>query len=250
MQKLALIVVISLGCGSAILSQCYPEQHSTNWYDGWYACTIEENPNSMRSASHWLMIDLGDNYRLRGSHWWNFNYPEQLEAGVKTVDIDYSVDGRDWNYLKTVSLPKASGLSTYEGVTGPDLEDVEARFVLLTVKETYGSSCAGLSEISIEGIKSGNTTSVANVTGDLCLTSKISPNPVVTNTTISLEGICNEKINWILTDGLGRTLRKSSAQLAPPFKFDMDLSDLPAGIYNLSFYNGVMSIQEKIIKVH
>jgi hypothetical protein len=195
------------------------------------------------------MIDFGENYRLQSTHWWNFNYPDQLEAGVKTVDIDYSVDGRNWNYLKTVSIPQASGLSTYEGIEGPDLENIEARFVLLTVKETYGSSCAGLSEISIEGIKSGNTTSVADVRGDLCLNTKISPNPVVTNTTITLEGVCNEKINWILTDGLGRTLRKSDAQLTLPFQFDMDLSDLPAGIYNLSFYNGVTTAQEKIIKV-
>lgn len=249
MQKLTLFALFLMGFGYTLSSQCYPDQHSTNWYDGWYACTIKENPNSQRSASHWLMIDFGENYRLQSTHWWNFNYPDQLEAGVKTVDIDYSVDGRNWNYLKTVSIPQASGLSTYEGIEGPDLENIEARFVLLTVKETYGSSCAGLSEISIEGIKSGNTTSVADVRGDLCLNTKISPNPVVTNTTITLEGVCNEKINWILTDGLGRTLRKSDAQLTLPFQFDMDLSDLPAGIYNLSFFNGLMTAQEKIVKI-
>ncbi|MEY2949829.1 MAG: discoidin domain-containing protein [Saprospiraceae bacterium] len=232
-----------------LIGQCFPNQHSTNWFDGWYACEMKTNPNPSRSASHWLMIDLGENYRLQGSHWWNFNYPDQLSSGIKSADIDYSVDGVNWSYLKTVSLPQATGLPNYEGIVGPDLEDVEARYVLVTVKETYGNICAGLAEISIEGIKSGSTTPVANVTNEWCLQTKISPNPVVANTMVSLEGICEDKVHWILTDGLGRTLRKSNAQLAPPFQFDLDLSDLPAGVYNLSFFNGITSSQEKIIKI-
>ncbi len=231
-------------------NQCHPLRHSTDWFEGWYACAKKESPNPARTASHWLLIDLGDPHLLQKSHWWNFNYPKKLDSGVKVLEIDYSMDGENWKFLKSVEIPKATGSIEYEGFEGPDLEDVEARYVLLTVIQTYGESCAGLSEVSIEGIKSATTTSTKRFNPSACLQAKIAPNPVFGNATIDLEGLCEGQVFWNVTDLMGRKLMESSSSVILPIKFELDFSRLPAGVYQINFFNNNTSLHEKIIKVN
>ena len=248
MKKLLLLPFIILPY--LAYNQCHPLRHSTDWFEGWYACSVKPNPNPARSASHWLLIDLGDPHRLQKSYWWNFNYPKKLDSGVKVMEIDYSVDGETWKFLKSVNLPKATGEIDYEGFEGPDLDDVEARYVLLTVIQTYGESCAGLSEVSIEGIKSETTTSTKRFNPSVCLQAKIAPNPVFGNATIDLAGLCEGQVYWNVTDIMGRKLMETGIGLTLPLKFDLDFSRLPAGVYQINFFNNNTSLHEKIIKVN
>ena len=231
--------------------QCFPLQHSTDWTAAWYACKPAANPNKFRKEGHWLMIDLGQIRMLTKSRLWNFNYPDQLNSGISKLEIDYSLDGKTWSFLKRVDLPKAPGIPQYEGIIGPDF-NVDARYVLLNVLETYGHACAGLSEISIETEKTSISTPVKEVFHEqICIKANIFPNPFIDHTTISVEGLCTEGISWILTDIAGRIINRSSeTPLYPPFTLNLNWENLQSGIYYLTLNNGKSRLQEKLIKIN
>ncbi len=131
-------------------AQCFPDRHSTNWFDGWISCEPTPNPNPQRGDSHWIMYDLGNLYELGHSHFWNANDPAHLDYGINEVVIDYSLDGISWNELGNYSFSQASGLSTYEGETGPDFTGLSLKYVLITVLSNHGGSCYGFGEARFE----------------------------------------------------------------------------------------------------
>lgn len=131
-------------------AQCFPDRHSTNWFDGWISCELTPNPNPQRGDSHWIMYDLGNLYELGHSHFWNANDPSHLDYGINEVVIDYSLDGIDWKELGNYSFSQASGLSTYEGETGPDFTGLYLKYVLITVLSNHGGTCYGFGEARFE----------------------------------------------------------------------------------------------------
>ena len=195
------------------------------------------------------MIDLGNVRKITKSHFWNFNYPDQLQSGIAKLEIDYSLDGANWAFLKRVELPKASGLPRYEGLAGPEF-NVDARYVLLSVVETWGHPCAGLSEISLVTEESSRVTPIKEIFNDpICLSASVFPNPFTDIVNLSIEGNCQEPISWVLTDVAGRVLRKSTLQVTPPLEFDLDLKSLQSGVYFLTLSNGKTMRQEKLVKI-
>lgn len=146
-----ILTICFLLSGQMLFSQCFPDRHNTTWYDSWISCTPSANPNAVRGESHWLMYNLGHDYLLKESKFWNANQPDFLQDGLKDVVIDYSLDGIIWQEWGVFTIPQGSGQNHYEGIEGPDFSTapVAARYVLITAIDNYGGGCYSLSELKI-----------------------------------------------------------------------------------------------------
>ena len=129
--------------------QCYEDRHTTNAFDGWVSCTPTVNPNPTHGSSHWIRYDFSQVYPLHDVVFWNLNHPEYADDGIKDVIVEYSDNGTSWTLFDTVTIPRAPASGYYEGVLGPDLGGLSARYLLLTALNNYGGGCFGLSEIKV-----------------------------------------------------------------------------------------------------
>lgn len=126
-----------------------PDRHSTNSFDGWVSCTEAPSPNTSRPNGHWIMYDLGQRYLLGASHIWNINDPDNLDAGIKEMAIDYSDDGTNWTTLGIFNMDRSDGSLFYNGTVGPHFVSTNIQYILFTALDNYGASCSGFSEIKI-----------------------------------------------------------------------------------------------------
>ena len=139
MKNIFCVFVFCFGTATVVVyGQCYPDRHNTNWFDGWVSCETYPNPNADRGLSHWIMYDFDKPYKFSQMHIWNTNDPDHLGAGLKDVSIDYSMDGRNWTQAGEFTFEQAMGISTYEGSIGPDLEGIQAQFILITALDNWG----------------------------------------------------------------------------------------------------------------
>ncbi len=131
--------------------ECNDDTHSINIQDSWLSCEIAASPNANRPDSHWIMYDFGYVYSIGTTQFWNYNVAGETGKGLKNIIIDYSLDGITWMEAATFQLGVASGLNTYIGEAGPDLNDIDARYILITIVDIWGNgSCAGLSEVRFD----------------------------------------------------------------------------------------------------
>ncbi len=174
MKKITIFYFLFLHISNLLLSQCNADRHSALLVDNWMSCEMSENPNSERGLSHWIMYNFGQSYTLNKSTIWNCNAFRQEDAGIQNYVIDYSSNGLDWNELGEYTLGQSLASTFYEGEAGPDFEGLDTQYILITALNTYGSSCACLSEIRFEtsGI------SVSNIElNNLKLDLTLAPNP-------------------------------------------------------------------------
>lgn len=154
MKKIILKYITFLAIYGSFLinlpAQCANENHSTHPQDSWLSCSSSTNPNPDRGNSHWLRYDLGYIYHLTSTQFWNYNVADATNKGFKNIAIDYSTDGITWSNATTFELAQAPGTNDYTGVAGPDLSGLAARYILLTALDTWGNSCAGLSEVKFD----------------------------------------------------------------------------------------------------
>ncbi len=130
---------------------CSPTQNLINNSEGsWVSCTTSPNPNTARSTlTKWIKYDFGDVYKFQGTRVWNYNVLSETDKGFKNVVVDYSTDGTTWQSLGTSYLwQQAPGSSDYSGFAGPNLNDVKARYILVSAVDTWGNACAGFSKIT------------------------------------------------------------------------------------------------------
>lgn len=215
-------IFIILFCALATQLQaqmCNDDTHSTNSFDSWVSCQMAINPNPARANSHWVLYDFGYVYSIGPTYFWNYNVMGQTNRGMKNLIIDYSLDGINWTQATTFQLSQATGLSTYIGEYGPDLNDIDARYILITATDTWGTSgCAGLSEakFEIQGLVSNEDIVETVKTLDLY------PNPAENFISIRTDYDLNEVI----------LLSVAGTELA---RFDnrerIDVSYLPSGAY-------------------
>ena len=90
MKKLLILITFILFVNTNLQSQCFPDRHNSNWFDGWISCATSNNPNTSRGNTHWLLYDLNHKYKLGQMHVWNSNAINHLNDGVKNVVIDIS----------------------------------------------------------------------------------------------------------------------------------------------------------------
>lgn len=192
-------------------AQCFPDRHSTNWFDGWISCEESQNPNPERGMSHWIMYDLGRPWLLKDIHIWNANDPAHLDWGIQEAVFEYSLDGINWETLDSMVIAQATGLPNYEGGSGPDFNEAEAQFILITAKSSWGGECVGFSEIRINAdqlVGSSDITQISNRCFDLLVT----PNPFTYRADVIVRTQCEGDIQYVLTDLYGKNVKSGVIQ--------------------------------------
>jgi len=229
-----LFTVISILCIEVFTSaQCYPDRHSTNWFDGWVSCTAAMNPNTEHGMSHWILYDFGSPYQLGQMKVWNTNDPEHLDWGIREAIIDVSLDGIQWTTVGEFVLSQASGSPIYEGSSGPDLDGVEGRFVLITAKNNWGGECFGLSELRIAAEET-ILSSIEDPEANACISLSAFPNPFVEYTDILIESRCPAPYAYQVYDMLGRIVETGvQPGGVGSVRIHLDLHKLPQGTYQI-----------------
>lgn len=249
MKKNILISIAIMLTWQFAFSQCFPQRHSTNYFDGWISCNAAPNPNPARPAGHFIMYDYKKVFALGETTIWNTNDPSHLDWGMRDVAIDYSTDGINWEHAGEFIFPQASGLSTYEGVSGPYLENIEARYLLITALSNYGGECFGLSEIKInaEEVIISDVETPETLT---CMDVVVYPNPFAEKITINIKSACTGDFQYRLMNALGREILVEKINVNSGQSLNIEIGrDLPSGTYMLSLESGGRSIQKSIVKI-
>ena len=232
-------------------SQCFPNRHSTNFFDGWVSCEPAANPNPARQMSHFIMYDFGKLYKLGQMTIWNSNDPSHLDWGMRDVAIDYSADGETWVNAGDFTFSQASGLSTYEGEEGPFLNDIKARFLLITAINNYGGTCFGLGEMHVAGEEVEIISDVEDVAELECVNVSIYPNPFAEKMTMVLSPGCSGDLRVTVYDAGGRLISNESTSLITGQQKSMELGqNLPVGSYRLNLEYGGKAVQRTLVKMN
>ena len=251
MKKIYILILAFFLVQQFGIAQCYPDRHSTNFFDGWVSCETALNPNPARGKGHFIMYDYGKLYALGQMKIWNSNDPSHLDWGMQDVVMDYSVDGEAWTEAGQFTFEQANGLSTYEGFDGPDLNGIEAQYLLITGLSNFGSNdCFGLGEIKIsaeEVVVSG----VEDISQLDCIGVTVYPNPFADKVTLLVSPECSGDLRLTVYDALGKVLEFQTAHLISAQRQSIELGEkLPAGTYMLKLENGGKSIQRSIVKIN
>jgi len=227
MKQFIIILIIATFAGQSLQAQCYEDRHSTNVHDSWLSCATSDNPNPSKADSHWLLYNLGQPTEIFKSTFWNFNYPAQLENGLQSISIDYSLDSVSWVALPDLILEQAPGSSLYEGIDGPDFNGASMQYILITANSNYGGDCFGLSEIRF-ATASDEPVAVNEIESSL-FEITIQPNPFSNQFTFS----SNVKIDLIqIYDTAGKLI---NSVYQPNSNEAIDISYLQSGNYFLNF---------------
>lgn len=236
--------------------QCFPDRHSTNWFDGWISCEATPNPNNKYGESHWILYDLGNHYRVGKIELWNTNDPAHLDWGIREANIDYSEDGINWISGGKFTLAKGDGHSRYEDQKGPDLKNAVFRYLLITPLTNWGGTCYGFSELRLEAELKKETTAIEEVTASAevnaapCLEVAVYPNPFVEVSGVHVNSQCEEVINYQVLDLLGRPVQTGILNAGSGGSF-LRLSghNWPTGTYYLTMQQGQQRLQKRILKL-
>ncbi len=215
-------IILSILCSSLFIpsgySQCYPDRHSTNWFDSWISCSQKPNPNPIYGDSHWILFDFVHHYKMDAMKVWNLNDPERLNWGIRELDVDYSLDSMIWEHAGVFTLDKAEGTNRYEGMNWVGIDIPEARYVLLTSRSNYGSSCAGLSEIRFSAEKVQIPVDVDNQTGDRSeIHVYAEPNPFTDLFRLNVELDAPATVDIQITDMFGRQMYQDQMEVLNQF---------------------------------
>lgn len=230
-------------------TQCFPDRHSTNFFDGWISCEPAASPNPNRPVSHFILYDFNKTYELGQMKIWNTNDPSRTTWGMRDVVIDYSIDGQTWQSAGEHTFLQASGLSTYEGTDGPDLGGIEARYLLITALNNYGGECYGLSEMHVEGeeVVISNTDEVEELE---CVGVNFFPNPFVNQVTLDLASTCQGPLRYTIFDQTGKILDNKVLNLLPGQQQSHSIgAELIPGSYRIRIEFNGKSIQRNLIKM-
>jgi PA14 domain len=133
---------------------CSPTDNITTSSEAaWATCNnTVANPNTARASSaNWILYDFTDRYKFNTSRIWNYNVVGETSKGFKNVTVDYSLDGTTWQPLGTSYLwQQAPGDADYSGFSGPNFNDIKARYILVSAIDNWGGACAGFNKISFD----------------------------------------------------------------------------------------------------
>jgi len=228
-------------------SQCLDDDaHNTSLNSMWLSCETFPNPLGELGNNHWLLYEFDEVQSIEDLTIWNSNHPEYLDAGIKTLRIDFSSDGAVWSQLGTAELEIGEGSPDY---TGRDLvfEEFEAKYVLLTSIENHGGPCTGLGEVRF------NLGDFSTSTEDTFLSSliSISPNPADQYVDIAFGDIITDKISYQVVDATGRILQREVTEMSLIRDgLTLATADLPDGHYTLQMQTDIGTAAKQIIILH
>lgn len=199
-----LLLSICILCSTALASQCYSDRHNTSLSSTWISCEKSPNPNAIRGDSHWVQYDLGEIKKLGQAHIWNINNPSRLDAGARQILVDFSVDGQSWEPWGDLwEVEQASSSGFYEGEPGPDFDGIQARYMLFTILNSYGSDCAGFAELKVNVQDPTSIVDLDPNTKNL----KALPNPAIEYTLLDINSNDQGYSTIELTDMTGKVVR-------------------------------------------
>lgn len=232
-------------------AQCFPDRHSTNWFDAWVSCQEKENPNPVNKPGHWILFDLKNQYEIDKIKFWNINDPDRLNWGMKDVLIDYSVDSILWSNAGTFSLLKAEGTNRYEGMDWTDVVIPKARYVLISGLNNYGGSCSGFAEIRFSAEKINVITDNEDEeTPATNLDIKIEPNPFSIATRLEFNSNSDEPLEIQISDWFGRIIHSEQVSLNKGHQsLRIATQRWTAGAYLLTCKQGNLITRKQLIKI-
>jgi Secretion system C-terminal sorting domain len=159
-------------------AQCFPDRHSTDWFDAWVSCQMKISPNAKNPEGHWVLYDLGALYKIDKWKVWNINDPSHLDWGTKKLHVEFSEDSINWMDAGNFTLTKGHGNNRYEGMDWMDLIIPKTRYILLTSETNFKGNCHGFAEVRFSAEKIKLNTDVADPELNSNLFSAFaSPNP-------------------------------------------------------------------------
>ena len=230
---------------SSVYGQCFEDRHNLTLGNSWISCEESLSPNLARGNSNWIMYDLGTQYALGMTHFWNINNHIHQDDGMRNVAIDVSLNGSTWTEAAVFELEKGAISGFYEGVDGPDLTGTDARYILITGLSNYGGTCMGLSEFKVQATPA--TTSV----GETELGAKLvpSPSPFSDFTRIDISLPVDGQYQFTLTSIDGKIVNSGQVQVAGSNAYvNIQGNQLFAGAYIFTLSNGSASSSVRIVK--
>lgn len=245
-MKKSIITIFILSISLNLFGQCFPERHSTNWFDAWVSCETSISPNS--SKSHWIMYELDALYKIDKFKIWNINDPSHLEWGTKNLLIEYSEDGKNWFIADSFVLTKAPGTNDYEGDDWIDLNIPKAKFLLLTSLTNFKGDCYGFSEVKFSAEKIKLNTTISYEKNKMRV--EVTPNPfsnqIEVNVNSSLNGSCQIEI----LNSLGQNVYNNIVMIDNYiFHQTLDLKHLKSGIYHFQIKQKSVKYSKNILKL-
>ncbi|MEP7196403.1 MAG: hypothetical protein ABI851_07760 [Saprospiraceae bacterium] len=206
MKKIYTILIAFLFIHSISFGQCFPDQHSTNWFDAWVSCQPAPSPNIASKDGHWIVYDLKERYSIDKIKLWNINDPAHLDWGIRDCKIEYSGNLVDWYDAGEFRLEKASGKSHYEGMDWMNVRMPEARYILISALSNYGKEdCYGFAEIKFSAEKN-LISSNDNTNNDVTMKAVISPNPFQDYFMANISSNVGDEIHYSCVDLFGHVI--------------------------------------------
>jgi len=229
-------LIVFLTVSLSLSAQCFQDRHNTSADEAWLSCVPSMSPNPERGVSHWIMYDLGEGQELGESVVWNYNTPGLETNGIQELAVDYSIDGLTWETYGSHIFSQTAASSFNQGVPGPDLSGIGARYILLTAVSNFGGDCYGMAEIRINvGDIISNTieTAIADFSLDAV------PNPASDALTLKFDNKSKFNCNLSLANSLGQLVFTEKLTIQPgSTSKEIDISTLSPGLY-------IISVQER-----
>lgn len=146
--------------------------------------------------------------------------------GAREILLHYSTDGRNWKEAGTYFLPKGDGSSYYSGDLLAELGFLHARYILLTVTDTWGHpSCASIDKVSFR---------YAQFFTPRDESLWMYPNPANDKTTLAFNMEEDGEVTVEINDMLGKKVfqRRQAVQKGDA-ELDLNVSKLGNGLYIL-----------------
>lgn len=245
-MKKSIITIFILSISLNLFGQCFPERHSTNWFDAWVSCETSISPNS--SKSHWIMYELDALYKIDKFKIWNINDPSHLEWGTKNLLIEYSEDGKNWFIADSFVLTKAPGSNDYEGDDWIDLNIPKAKFLLLTSLTNFKGDCYGFSEVKFSAEKIKLNTTISYDKNKMRV--EVTPNPFSNQIEVNINSSLNGSCQIEILNSLGQNVYNNIVMIDNyTFHQTLDLKHLKSGIYHFQIKQKSVKYSKNILKL-
>ncbi len=252
MKKIIFTIALGISTFLSLNAQCFPDRHSTNWFDGWMSCNPQASPDPNLKAGHWLLFDLGKRYSIRGIRIWNYNDPDLLARGISKLSIHYSGDSIRWYHDRDLDLDPAPGHNRYEGMDWKSLTIPEAKYILLTALENFGASgCYGLGEVMFEAEEVIISDNLDETASEIDLKVRLLPNPFSRQFQAEIDLIPDQMATWQVTDLMGRKWASGSLHsLKSKYYLRVLSENWPAGNYVFSINQGELYAKSLVVKIN
>lgn len=245
-MKKSIITIFILSISLSLFGQCFPERHSTNWFDAWVSCETSISPNS--SKSHWIMYELDALFKIDKFKIWNINDPSHLEWGTKNLLIEYSEDGKNWFIADSFVLTKAPGTNDYEGDDWIDLNIPKAKFLLLTSLTNFKGDCYGFSEVKFSAEKIKLNTTISYDKNKMRV--EVTPNPFSNQIEVNINSSLNGSCQIEILNSLGQNVYNNIVMIDNyTFHQTLDLKHLKSGIYHFQIKQKSVKYSKNILKL-